>query len=65
MLYEYETLSHASDAEERMEQTPETVRDALKSGMVRDAATNGWELWQVNTVREPDSRTLVILMLRR
>ncbi len=65
MVYEYDVQTEGGSSFDNLERLGERLQEALNGDEAASRTGQGWELWQVNTLNDPQGIKGLILVYRR
>ena len=65
MIYEYDVQTEGGSSLDNLERLGERLQEALNGDEASSRTEQGWELWQVNTLNDPQGIKGLILIYRR
>jgi len=65
MVHEYDVQTEGGSSFDNLERLGERLQEALNGNEAASRVGQGWELWQVNTLNDPQGIKGLILIYRR
>jgi len=65
MVYEYDVQTEGGSSFDNLERLGERLQEMLNGDEASSRIGQGWELWQVNTLNDPQGIKGLILIYRR
>ncbi len=65
MIYEYDVQTEGGSSFDNLERLGERLQETLNGEEASSRTGQGWELWQVNTLNDPQGIKGLILVYRR